>query len=148
MAVPTRGENDSAPLRMATRLALGAFLTFAGVGHFVNREEFLAQVPPFLPWEDGIVILSGIVEIVLGLALLVGRRQELVGWVTAAFFVVIFPGNVSQLVTGTDAFGLDSDVARAVRLLFQPVLVVAVLWATGAWQAWRASRRSRSGSRS
>lgn len=59
------------------------------------------------------------------------------GWVVAGLFVVIFPGNVSQLVTGTDAFGLSSDLARWIRLAFQPLLVVWALWSTGAWRAWR-----------
>ena len=49
----------------------------------------------------------------------------------AAFFVAIFPGNIAQYVEGTDAFGLDTDRARLVRLFFQPVLVVWALWAGG-----------------
>jgi hypothetical protein len=53
----------------------------------------------------------------------------------------VFPGNVSQYVTHTDAFGLDSDRARAVRLVFQPLLVAWALWSTGAWTAWREQRR-------
>ncbi len=57
-----------------------------------------------------------------------------VGWVVAAFFVAIFPGNISQYVNGVDAFGLDSDTSRLVRLFFQPLLVVWALWSTGAWQ--------------
>ena len=65
------------------------------------------------------------------------------GWTTAAFFVAIFPGNISQYVTGTDAFGLTSDNARLVRLFFQPLLVAWALWSTGAWRAWR-SRSPRS----
>ena len=59
------------------------------------------------------------------------------GLVAAAFFVAIFPGNVAQLMQGTDAFGLNSDTSRAVRLLFQPVLVGWALWSTGAWRALR-----------
>lgn len=140
MAPPSPAASGTSMPRTATRLLLGVFLAAAGVGHLVNREEFLAQVPPFLPWPDAIVYLSGVVEIVLGLALVSGRRRELVGWVTAAFFVAVFPGNISQLVTGTDAFGLDTDLARAVRLLFQPALIAAALWSTGAWQAWRQTR--------
>jgi uncharacterized membrane protein len=62
--------------------------------------------------------------------------------VAAAFFVAVFPGNVSQFVDGDAAFGLDSDTARAVRLVFQPVLIAWALWSTGAWAAWRASRTS------
>jgi len=55
-----------------------------------------------------------------------------VGWVVAAFFVAIFPGNISQYVNGIDAFGLDTDRARLVRLFFQPLLALWALWATRA----------------
>ncbi|WP_225755317.1 hypothetical protein [Actinotalea sp. Marseille-Q4924] len=132
-------------LRSLARTALGGALAFAGTTHLtVAREEFQAQVPPWFPADpDAVVVVSGWVEIALGLALLAAPRRHrwVVGWVVAAFFVAIFPGNVSQLVTRTDGFGLDSDAARAVRLLFQPLLVVWALWSTGAWGEWRARRR-------
>ncbi|WP_372419900.1 DoxX family protein [Actinotalea solisilvae] len=130
--------------RTAGRLLLGAVLAFAGTTHLtVAREEFQAQVPPWFPADpDAVVLVSGVVEIALGTALVVAprRRRAAVGWLVAAFFVAIFPGNVSQLVTRTDAFGLDSDAARAVRLLGQPLLVAWALWSTGAWRTWRAGR--------
>ncbi|MEO7544742.1 MAG: hypothetical protein ABIT21_00350 [Terrimesophilobacter sp.] len=130
-------------LRTVFRMLLGAFLLFAGISHLTfNREAFLAQVPTWLPLDgDFVVVASGIVEIVLGLALLfLGRYRVQVGWIVAAFFIAIFPGNISQLVTHTDSFGLNTDLARAIRLLFQPVLVLWALWSTGAWKAWRESR--------
>jgi len=130
--------------RTIFRLVLGSFLLLAGISHLtINREAFLAQVPTWLPLEgDFVVVASGIVEIILGLSLLLlGRYKVLVGFVVAAFFVAIFPGNISQLVTHTDSFGLNTDLARGIRLLFQPVLVVWALWATGAWRALRESRK-------
>ena len=126
----------SAP-RTIGRLALGSFLLFAGISHLTfARQEFLAQVPDWVPLDgDTVVLASGFVEIGLGGALigLPGKRVA-VGWLTAAFFVAIFPGNISQYVTHTDAFGLNDDRARAIRLLFQPLLVLWALWATGAWR--------------
>ena len=131
----------NAGIRAVRRWLLAGALAYAGFGHFVSAEEFLAQVPPWLPFPEAIVAISGVVEISLAAALLfLSKQRVVVGWVTAAFFVVIFPGNISQLVTGTDAFGLDSDLARAIRLLFQPLLVIWALWCTGAWDAWRQSR--------
>ena len=133
--------------RTVGRLALGAFLVFAGTSHLTfARTEFLAQVPRWVPIApDTVVLVSGVMEISLGGALLVlpGRRRVQVGWLVAAFFVAIFPGNISQLVTRTDAFGLNSDQARAARLVFQPLLVVWALWSTGAWAAHRAARAQR-----
>lgn len=128
-------------VRTAARWLLAAGLLYAGVSHFRNAEEFLAQVPPWMPAPEAVVAISGVVEIALALALLLlTTKRALVGWVVAGFFVVIFPGNISQFITGTDAFGLDSDAARAIRLLFQPLLVVWALWCTGAWRQWRSKR--------
>ena len=127
------------------RLALGAVLVGAGVSHFTDAESFLAQVPSWLPAPDAVVAISGVIEVVLGVALVAAPRRfrPLLGWAVAAFFVVIFPGNISQFVSGTPGFGLNSDAARFIRLLFQPVLVVWALWCTDAWASWRRRSASR-----
>ncbi len=130
-------------LRNAIQLLLGAALTYAGTTHLTtSRQEFQAQVPDWVPLSaDFVVIASGIVEIALGLSLLLlWKYRTQLGWITAAFFIAIFPGNISQYVNGIDAFGLDTDRARAIRLLFQPLLVIWALWSTGAWRAYRAKR--------
>jgi uncharacterized membrane protein len=123
------------PVRTLGRWLLGAFLVLAGTGHFVATEEFLAQVPAGLPFPRALVLLSGVAELLLGIALVVLPRWRVpLGWAVAAFFVLVLPGNISQAVSGTPAFGLDSDTARWGRLAFQPVLVLWALWSTGAWR--------------
>ncbi len=121
-------------IRKVTQVLLGAALIYAGISHLTtSRLEFQAQVPNWVPLSaDFVVLASGIVEIVLGLFLASLRNRKVVGIVTALFFVAIFPGNISQYVNGIDAFGLDSDRARAIRLLFQPLLVLWALWSTTA----------------
>ena len=59
-------------MRIAGQVALGSTLAFAGVGHLTFlREEFRAQVPPWVPLDADLVVLaSGVVEIALGGALL------------------------------------------------------------------------------
>lgn len=126
--------------RTVGRIALGGTLLFTGISHLtVAREEFQAQVPSWMPVDpDLVVLVSGVAEIGLGAALVaLPRRKVPVGWLTGAFFVAIFPGNVAQYVEGKDGFGLDTDRARLIRLFFQPVLVAWALWSTGAWRAWR-----------
>ena len=125
-------------LQTALRVLLGLFLLFAGVGHLTfSRAEFLAQVPRWVPLEaDLVVLLSGVVEVALGASLVfLSKLRVAVGLVVGAFFVAIFPGNLSQYVNHVDAFGLNSDTSRFVRLFFQPVLVAWALWSTGAWHA-------------
>ncbi len=119
---------------------LGLMLIFTGVSHLTTRRlEFQAQVPNQLKEVANFVVLaSGFVEIALGVGLVVlWRYREAIGWLTAIFFVAIFWGNISQFVNGTNAFGLDTDMQRFVRLLFQPVLVMWALLSTGAWGSWR-----------
>ena len=130
--------------RHVARWLLGLALIGAGTGHLTTlRGEFQAQVPEWVPLDkDFVVLASGVVEIGLGAALLaLPRQRRTVGWVVAAFFVAIFPGNVSQYLTRTDAFGLNTDQARLTRLFFQPLLVLWALWSTGAWPKPRGERR-------
>ncbi|BDZ49006.1 membrane protein [Frondihabitans sucicola] len=122
--------------RTAARLLLGGALAFAGTSHLTfAREDFRAQVPnslakPLPLTQDQIVLASGVVEIALGVALLSGIRKRSVGSIAAAFFVAVFPGNLSQLANHASAFGLDTDRKRALRLLGQPLLIATALWST------------------
>ena len=124
-------------LQHIARVGLGGFLAFAGISHLTfARDEFQAQVPDALPLNDDFVVLaSGVVEISLGTAFMLWKAKRIpLGWLLAAFFVAVFPGNISQYLTHTDAFGLDTDRKRLIRLFFQPVLVAVALWSSGAWQ--------------
>jgi uncharacterized membrane protein len=130
-------------IKHIARTLLGAALAYAGITHLTtNRTEFLAQVPTWLPLDaDFVVVASGVVEIILGISLILLIKYQIqIGWITAAFFVAIFPGNISQYVNGIDAFGLDTDQARLTRLFFQPLLVLWALWSTGAWKSHRSDR--------
>ncbi len=124
----------SAPARTAARLLLGSVMVGAGVLHLTTqRQEFRAQVPGWFPVDEDLTVLgSGVAEIALGAAFVaLPGRKRLVGGLLAAFFVAIFPGNVAQYVEGTDAFGLDTDRKRLVRLFFQPLLVLWALYGGG-----------------
>jgi glutathione peroxidase-family protein/uncharacterized membrane protein len=116
------------------RFLLGFIMIMAGIGHLTShRQEFQAQVPRWLPdnpgFMDFVVLSSGIVEITLGLAMLfLVKHRAKAGIALAIFFILIFPGNISQYANGIDAFGLDTDQKRLIRLFFQPVLVLWALW--------------------
>lgn len=130
------------PPRLVLRLALAAFLATAGIGHFVATETFLAQVPAWMPFEREVVLVSGVVELVLAAAVaLVSSRRTLVALVVVAFLHVVLPGNIAQWVEGVDAFGLDTDRARLLRLAVGHPLLV--LWALVAGDVWPVPRRNR-----
>lgn len=137
----TATDPRAARVKTLLRWLLGGALLVAGTGHLTTqREEFQAQVPDWFPLDDDLVVVgSGVVELALGAALIgLPRHRVLVGTIVAAFFVVIFPGNIAQWMEGKDGFGLDTDAKRFARLFFQPVLVTWALGSTDAWRAWRA----------
>lgn len=140
---------EASPLRHSLRILLGVMLLSTGTSHLTfARREFRAQVPEALPLsDDTVVVLSGVTELLIGgsLVALPGRRIP-VGLLTAAFFIAIFPGNISQYVNRRSAFGLDTDRKRLVRLFGQPVLVAWALGSTGAW-GWLRGRQPAAGHR-
>ena len=127
-------------LRRVPQMVLGSALAYAGIGHLTtNRKEFQAQVPTLLKdYADLVVLASGAVEIILGVGLIAFWKYRVqIGALVALFFIAIFWGNISQYINKVDAFGLNSDRARFIRLLFQPLLVIWALWSTGAWRLFR-----------
>ncbi|MDB5233406.1 MAG: rane protein [Hymenobacter sp.] len=130
-------ETNTTTLQNVVRGLLGTFMVVAGTGHLsFARQEFKAQVPDFVPLDkDTTVLASGVVEITLGLALLLlkGKNRRRMGFGLAAFYAAVFPGNVHQYTHRISAFGLDTDAKRLARLFFQPVLMGATLYSTGAW---------------
>ncbi|MBE0393769.1 hypothetical protein [Flavobacterium sp. PL002] len=128
------------------RVLLALFMIFAGYSHLTfYRIDFQAQVPDWVPLsKDLVVLLSGAVEIGLGLILLFWKQQSVtIGWFLAVFFILVFPGNIAQYMDKKDAFGaLDSDGARLARLFFQPVLIIWTLWSSGAWKSYRDRKRA------
>jgi uncharacterized membrane protein len=120
------------------RIILGTFMVLAAVGHMTfQRATFQAQVPDWIPMsKDLVVLLSGVVELTLGLGMIFWKQQRVnVGIALAIFYVLIFPGNIAQYVNGINAFGLDTDTKRLTRLFFQPLLILWALWSTGALKA-------------
>lgn len=132
----------SSRVRSVARIALGGALIFAGIGHLsFSRTSFQAQVPDWVGIDKNlVVILSGLVEITLGSALIVvRRRRSLLGLAAGLFFIAVFPGNLSQYIDGDAAFGLNSDAARRNRLFFQPLLIAWAWWSTDAFAVLRRS---------
>ena len=117
---------------------MGSAMVFAGIAHLTfKRKEFQAQVPRWLPANQSVkdvtVLSSGIVEITLGVLMILWKEKRIsTGLMLALFYILIFPGNISQYTNRIDAFGLDTDTKRFIRLLFQPLLVYGALWSTGA----------------
>jgi uncharacterized membrane protein len=128
-------EIETTTLQDVLRIVLGAIMVYAAIAHFTfRRKEFLGQVPDWVPLKkDTVVILSGVAELILGLAMIFATPYKVwAGIALAIFFVLIFPGNIYQYRNRTTAFRMKTDKARLIRLFFQPVLIFWALWSTGA----------------
>lgn len=127
-------------VKILIRIGLGLLMLSAGIGHLTYaRETFQAQVPDWIPLsKDLVVIASGVVEILLGLSMvLLIKQKKYVGLSLAIFYLLVFPGNISQYLEHRDGFGLNSDSKRLARLFFQPVLIFLSLYSTDALKLFK-----------
>jgi uncharacterized membrane protein len=118
--------------RSRSRRLLSLFFVAAGVNHFVNRRAYEAMVPPRLAGEARTVVdVSGVAEIVGGLAVLVPATRRLAGIWLVALLAAIFPANIYMART-PERFRKIPPWLLLARLPLQPLMMV--------W-AWRATRR-------
>lgn len=119
------------------RVAAGLMLLWAGITHLtIARIEFQAQVPQWFPADpNAVVLISGVLEILIGGAVVVLRRwRALAGLVMTLFLIAVFPGNIAQYLDHVDGFGLDTDQARLMRLVYEPVLWAWAFFPSNAWR--------------
>ena len=113
-------------------------MLYIGIAHLsFRRIEFQAQVPTWLTTDkdlmDLVVLISGYVEIALGILMILGGKLKVkTGLVLGIFYILIFPGNINQYINEIDSLRLDSENKRLIRLFFQPLLVLWAFWSTGA----------------
>ena len=128
-------EIETTTLQDVLRILLGAIMVYAAIAHFTfRRKEFQGQVPNWVPMKkDTVVILSGVAELLLGIAMIFALPGKVwAGIALAIFYILIFPGNIAQYQSRSNAFRLKTDRARLIRLFFQPVLILWALWSSGA----------------
>ena len=120
------------------RVLLGSIMLYIGIAHVsFRRIEFQAQVPTWLTIDKGlmdlVVLISGYVEIALGILMILGGKLKVkTGIALGVFYILILPGNINQYINEIDSLRLDSDNKRLIRLFFQPLLVLWAFWSTGA----------------
>ncbi|WP_226657107.1 DoxX family protein [Guptibacillus hwajinpoensis] len=107
------------------------FFIFAGIAHFVQGEGFAAMIPEWVPFRLGVIYVTGVLEIVLAILLLVPSTRKQARFWTAVYLILIFPANIYAAIAGVPAPGQEeaNTMLLWIRLLFQPLLIWWVLWA-------------------
>jgi len=83
---------------LSARIAMAIMLSFTAIGHFMFTEGMAAMIPDFLPMKVGLVYLTGIVEILLAIGLLVPKTTRISAWVLILFFLLILPANINAAI--------------------------------------------------
>ncbi len=121
------------------RWAAALFFINAGALHFVIPDFYRSMMPPFVPFADFFIILSGIAEIAGGIGLLIPSVRKKAGWMLAVLLIAIFPANIYVAVTTPALPGLDyTPESMWWRLILQPIFV---------WWVWFVSIRPSAGDR-
>jgi uncharacterized membrane protein len=77
-----------------SKFLLAIFMILAGTMHFANPAFFLKIMPPYLPFHKELVLVSGAIEIVLGILLLIPKYSYLAAWGIMALLIAVFPANI------------------------------------------------------
>jgi uncharacterized membrane protein len=119
----------------SSQKALAGFFGFAGAMHFVIPRSYEAMMPPSLPRHKEAVVVSGIAEIVGGLAVAKTPTRRFARWWLLALLVAVFPANVHMAVNPEQVHGLDLNrIPRWALWARLPLQPLAMLW------VWRATR--------
>lgn len=108
------------------QVVLALFLIYGGVQHFLKPAGYEPFVPVFLPVKTFIVYLSGVVEIVLGILLLVPKYTKMAATGIIWLMIVFLPIHIWDVFSETPAIG--SHNAAMIRLPFQFLFIA---WAYG-----------------
>jgi uncharacterized membrane protein len=125
---PSSGRRSA---RRAARIGMATAMVFAGVAHWVMPTPFVQHLPPWVPAAEALVLVTGVVEIGLGVALLLRQPwRRRAGLALAAYLVAVFPANVYVAVAGIEVEGQPGGWYPWLRLPFQVLFVAWALWST------------------
>jgi uncharacterized membrane protein len=116
-------------VKAIVRTLFGVAFVFAGTNHFTNRDFFVSIVPPYLPWPEAVVYVSGIAEIALGMLLIVPKTSRLAAWGLIALLIAVFPANI-HMAMNPNLYPTIPRSALLLRLPLQGVLIAIAYWFT------------------
>lgn len=110
---------------------LAVCMIVAGVLHFIFTEPFIKIVPNLLPYPGTLVYLSGFLEILGGIGLLIPAVSQVAAWGLVLLFIAVYPANINMAVNHIQLENIpDSNWFQAIRLPFQFVLIAWAWWLT------------------
>ena len=107
------------------KIVLGVFLIFGGIQHFIKPDFYIPFVPEFLPFTMLVIYISGLIEILFGVLVLIKKYAKIGAWGILILMLLFLPIHVWDIFTDTPAIG--SQKAAFIRLPIQFLLIV-IAW--------------------
>lgn len=125
---------------------MAAFYVAAGMNHFVSPDVYLPMMPPYLPAHRELIMLSGVAEVGLGIAVLAPMLRQWAAWGLVVLLMAVFPANLHIAMDNVPLFGSSEGfgIWNWVRLPLQALLIAWAWWYTRDAPV-TASRRAREG---
>lgn len=129
--------------RTVLRWVMVVFYALAGVLHLRSSHSFQQIVPPWVPYPHAVVLATGVAELLGAAGLMIPPLRRAAGWGLAAYALCVWPANFYHAFAHVAIDGVALGWGyHAPRLLFQPVLIWAALYA-GEVIGWPFARRAR-----
>ena len=117
-------------LQLAGRIAMACMLVFTAIGHFAFMEGMAAMVPSFVPFRKEIVLITGIMEVLFAIGLLLPQYQKQTAWLLIVFFILILPANIKAGLEEINYQTGQMNGPGATYLWFRvPLQLLFILWA-------------------
>lgn len=108
---------------------MSSLYVIVGIKHFTNLDFFINIVPPYIIWKKEVVLLSGFIEIVLGILLIFKQTRKIAALAIILLLIAVFPANIYLYISEIprDALGISKNQAL-IRMPFQVPLIIIAYW--------------------
>ncbi|MCO4293195.1 hypothetical protein NF867_10000 [Solitalea sp. MAHUQ-68] len=86
----------------AGNLAMSIMLMFTALGHFKFAQGMALMIPNFVPYKTQFVYLTGVIEVLAAIGLLIPTVRNLTAILLIIFFALILPANINAAIHHVD----------------------------------------------
>ena len=116
-------------LPLSGRVAMSVMLVFTAIGHFAFTKGMAMMIPDFMPYKTEVVYLTGVIEIIAAVGLLIPSSRVWTGWALILFFILLLPGNIKAAIDHVDYQKATLDGSGPTYLWFRiPLQLLFIAW--------------------
>lgn len=120
---------DKLSIQFLGKLAMSSMLIFTGLAHFAFVEGMAAMLPEMVPFRIEIIYLTGVMEVMGAIGLLIGKYSKLAGVLLIVFLVAVLPANIYAALNHIDPTTGANDGPGPEYLYFRiPLQIFFIGW--------------------